>query len=229
MNANTENTVNRTEILANAVDKAVYNLSAIASAIKGTDTDMLAVLDAASFVGKGGAKGGALDKLFRVDFKGMDRRKLVTWFETYSPIRPRFEDSGKFKDVAWSDGFVKQAKTAGKPVFDLENAKHNPWWSMEEADKGMSLRTKKAETIATMAIRAATKAALGESKDGKFRTDIFEEVLNNVIRAMREGGTKEALEYASTDRMESWANALMIHKSKQESARLQSEAEAKKA
>ena len=226
---NTEaESVNRTENLTNAVKNAVKGLGAISKAIHSTDVAIFAVLEASSYVGKGGIKGGMLNDLFAVDFKGIDRRRLVTWFETYSPVRPRFETSGKFKDVAWSDSYVKQAKASNKDVFDLVGAAANPWYTMGEAEAGMSLRSKTVDAIATAAIRAMTKTALATSKDGKFRSDVVQEIMNQVIRNIRENGEREALEYASTDNMESWANALMIHKAKAESARIQAEAEAKK-
>lgn len=238
MNTNTENTVETVETvkqgngsienLSNAVEKAITSLSGIKDAIRLTDGDMLAVLTASAAVGKFCIKLGALDKLFKVDFRGIDRRQLVTWFESFSPIRIAFEESGTFKQIRWSETHVKNCKRDGKPVFDLSAAANYPWWDMVEAAKGMSLKTRKAETIATMAVRAATKAAIGESKDGKFRLDVFEHLIGQVIRAMRETGNKEALEYAGTDRMEQWTHAMMVAKAKAESTKLQAEAESKK-
>lgn len=69
-----------------------------------------------------------LAMVFGHSFKGVDRSKLVTWVQTYTPIRIRFHENGGFKDIKWSEQHIKECKESGRDVFDLANMKSHPWY-----------------------------------------------------------------------------------------------------
>jgi hypothetical protein len=154
-----------------------------------------------------------LQVLFSQDFKGLERRRLVAWVETYSPVRIRFETSGKFKDVAWSSTHVKNCKAGNSPVFDLVGARANPWYHMEEASKGVSFKSASANSLANTLIRAAAKAAVMESEgDNGFDMVVFQTILDDAIDCIRKNGAIDGLKYACSDNFAAWEISAIEHK-----------------
>lgn len=154
-----------------------------------------------------------LQVLFSQDFKGLERRRLVAWVETYSPVRIRFETSGKFKDVAWSSTHVKNCKAGNSPVFDLVGARANPWYHMEEASKGVSFKSASANSLANTLIRAAAKAAVMESEgDNGFDAVTFQKILDDAVEAIQKNGMLDGLKYACSDNFAAWETSAVEHK-----------------
>lgn len=154
-----------------------------------------------------------LQVLFSQDFKGLERRRLVAWVETYSPVRIRFETSGKFKDVAWSSTHVKNCKAGNSPIFDLVGARANPWYHMEEASKGVSFKSASANSLANTLIRAAAKAAVMESEgDNGFDAVTFQKILDDAVEAIQKNGMLDGLKYACSDNFAAWETSAVEHK-----------------
>jgi len=147
--------------------------------------------------------------LFSQDFKGLERRRLVAWVETYSPVRIRFHESGKFKDVAWSSTHVKNCKAGNSPIFDLVGANANPWYHMEEASKGVSFKSQTANSLANTLIRAAAKAAVG---DNGFDAVTFQTILDDAVEAIQKNGMLDGLKYACSDSFAAWETSAVEHK-----------------
>lgn len=88
------------------------------------------------------AKDENLARLFSHDFKGDTRARIARWLGDWSPIRVKFHANGVFDKVTFSSNERDRAVKAGRPVFDLEGAKENPWYETGKA------RTKKASAPA---------------------------------------------------------------------------------
>lgn len=210
-------TINWSEQLDDAINSAIESFESAQNWIRCTPYDLVRILDCASHVGKGGVKGGMLNRLFKTEFRGIDRRRLVSWFETYSPIRIRFNPDGTFKDCAWSDAHVKSCKANGVPVFNINAARDNPWFEMGEAAKGFSLRGKTEDSIANTAIRAIVKATMVANPDGLFSMIEIERVMRKVAQLIG-NGNEEALRYACSDSFLDWEKALVTSKKQAKAA-----------
>lgn len=57
-------------------------------------------------------------------------RQCISWFEEFTPIRPRFKGNGQFEKI----GFAK------KPVWNLEGAKAEPWYTFEAKQVGKAAK-----------------------------------------------------------------------------------------
>jgi len=154
-----------------------------------------------------------LQVLFAQDFKGLERRKLVAWVESYSPVRIRFETTGKFKDIAWSSTHVKNCKAGNSPIFDLVGARANPWYHMEEASKGVSFKSTNTNSLANTLIRAAAKAAVMESEgDNGFDAVTFQKILDEAVEAIQKNGMLDGLKYACSENFAAWEISAIEHK-----------------
>ena len=64
-----------------------------------------------------------LAAIFSHGLKGLDRKRMLGWVTTHTPIRPKFAENGQFEKI----GFAKN------PVWDIEGAEANPWYDHEAA------------------------------------------------------------------------------------------------
>lgn len=199
-----------------AVRQAMDCFDRINAAVTSSQGAMMNVLRAMSTMGPKLIKESAdLIMLFGREFRGIDRRRLVTWVETFSPVRVRFEETGRFKDLAWSAGHVKQCKESGREVFDLEGADAMNWWDCEESAKGVSFKSKTASSLANTLIRQAAKSAVLESDAGMgFDLKVLESILKEVVQHISKKGNLEALEYACTPGFGLWEIGAIAHKEK---------------
>lgn len=138
-----------------------------------------------------------LARIFSHSFKGLDRRRVVAWFETYSPVRVKFADNGKFEKIGWSKTHVAKAKEVGKPVFDADAAAADPWFEFEPAQTTKAKAVDLDKAITTFA-KAVAKAAYG----GDLR-----KTLDKAQDAIREDLMSKVLEYMGTETFLTWSIA----------------------
>lgn len=75
-------------------------------------------------------------RLFERQYRGLDRAKLVAWFEQFSPLRIRFDtDTGRFKSIAWCSD-----KDGQPDQWDIEGAKDCDWWTAKGKAKAKNAK-----------------------------------------------------------------------------------------
>lgn len=138
-----------------------------------------------------------LVKIFSHNFKGVERRRVVAWFETYTPIRVKFADNGRFDKIGWSRTHVKAAKAADKPVFDADGAESDPWFDFEPAN---TTRTRAVDL--DKAVTAFAKAVAKAAYPGNLRS-----ALDRAQEQVRNDLMSKVLEYMDSDSYINWTIA----------------------
>jgi len=75
----------------------------------------------------------SLYEVFSHSMKGLDRNRLISWVEEYSPIRIKTKNNGHFEKLTWSASHVKNAKENGKDSFNVTSASNSLWYHFEPA------------------------------------------------------------------------------------------------
>ena len=71
-----------------------------------------------------------LPYIFSAHVKGDDLSRLAQWLAGFTPIRIRFDkDTGRFRDVAVSDSWIRQRKALGLGIWDLTGLRLENWLS----------------------------------------------------------------------------------------------------
>ena len=127
-------------VTGNPVAAVLYHIGSIGNHAEAIHAGMVAILD--DMVGldkRSVVKHDGLTQVFGAEFKGADRQRLVTWVETYTPIRVKFKDNGQFEKLGWSASYVKARKEAGEEVWQINEAAASKWY---EAEKTRTTRVK---------------------------------------------------------------------------------------
>ena len=117
-----------------------------------------------------------LARVFAHSMRGLDRRRMLSWITTYTPIRPKFKDNGVFEKLSWSNAFVKAAKAAEVPTFDLQGAVADKWYDHEAART-----TKVAKANLDRAVKALAKEAARAVFESEGKLGSVVDVLRNAV------------------------------------------------
>ena len=137
----------------------------------------------------------ALTYLFRNAPKGMDRGTMAAWIKEYTPLRPQFEKgNGHYKGC----GFAK------KPVWDIEGATSNPWYSADPESTRKTPEPNIRKKVEAVLREAAKLVAISDDISVQEAAEQIRSMVSNAEATI----TKELDSDAVSQFVDKWAESL---------------------
>lgn len=136
-----------------------------------------------------------IKRLFERQYAGVDRQRLITWVETYSPIRIKMKD-GRFDKL----GFCK-AKNGEPDQWDIAGATACNWWDSEKTET-RSFKT--GEFLAARKALAKTIVRKVYANTGGYDTAAFTAMVEELMATFREDLLSSCRDYRDSDKFDDW-------------------------
>jgi hypothetical protein len=155
----------------------------------------------------------ALYEIFSHSMKGLDRNRLISWVEEFTPIRIKTKNNGHFEKVSWSNAYVKACKEIEVPVWNIAGMEASHWFLFEKAT------TKKASAPN---VQAALDKLILELAKESYEKGSVHNTLNAFARNTKDIQT-DVLGKIQSEKFSEWAaaRAPIVEQQKREAAQLE--------
>jgi hypothetical protein len=115
-----------------------------------------------------------LRTIFEHGMRGLDRKALILWVETYTPVRIFMHDNGRLDHIGWSASYVTKATNANKPAFDIASMKLDAWWTMAADVAPPMKKTVAADKLLDALVKGIARASCDTGSVAKAKQDMLD-------------------------------------------------------
>lgn len=198
-----ENTMTAVENLTAKIDAAMSIFADVDTLAENLQPVLVDILKACKAVNhkKTVKESPDVRRLFERQHRGLDRAKLIAWFEEFSPLRIIMDgDTGRFKTMGWD-----KTKDGQADQWNIAGAEKCEWWNA--TGKIIAKTAKTGEIAAARKALAKTIVRKAVAESGGYDRASLEKVIDTFKESFFAAVMSDANDYIMGESFDEWLSA----------------------